>query len=150
MANIINTTILSEGTQKAVLQFYFESDGTDGEFVNQVLFNPSTDFNVLANNTRQQVTDPSTGIMTVKPVQMTILQMWAETSWFDIILGFSGATGVTNQWIIARDAEVYRDLRYFAGVKDRTTDPDGKLVISTKDFAPQGSVGILVMEVRKN
>ena len=149
MANILNTTILTEGTQKAVLHFYLESDGNEGELVNAPLF-ASVNFNTPLPRQVYAQTDETTNFNTLRPPQMTILQMWSSTSWFDFTISFQGTVNVPTL-VVARDADFYMDFRYFGGLKDRVNDtPTGQMLISTKDFAPQGSNGFIVLEVRKN
>ncbi len=146
MSNIVNTTIISEGTQKAVIQFYFESDGNEGEFTNRLIFDPSTDFNVPW--TQQKDISGYAPVLAAK--QMSIMQAWSSTSWFDITLSYDG-TVVSPSFVFARDCDFYLDFRYFGGLKDRENqDPTGKLLVSTKDFAPLGSNGFLILEVKKN
>lgn len=146
MSNTVNMEIISEGFKKAVVRFYFESDGTDGEMVNQVIFNPATDFNLPI------VTQPNNDAAPpiAKVPNLTILQAWTSCSWFDITLGFNGSTP-SQELVIARDSDFYLDFRYFGGIRDRAAVmPTGELIMSTKDFAPQGSNGFLVLEFRKD
>jgi hypothetical protein len=145
MANIVDYTLIEDGPKKAIVQFYFESDGNEGEFVNRVILDPYTDFAVpwQINPDADRLTNPT-------PPRMTILQMWSSASWFDMTLSYEGVT-VKPSFVIARDSDFYMDFRYFGGVKDRVTDtPTGRLMLSTKDFAPLGSNGFLVLEVKKD
>ncbi len=145
MANIVTQTIISEGYKKAVVQFYFESDGNEGEFTNRVIFNPNTDFLVPY----PLPIDPNS--ITQYPARkVTITQMWTSASWFDMTLSFDGAT-IVPSFVIARDCDFYLDFRYFGGLKDRVNDvPTGNILLSTKDFAPLGSNGFLVLEIKKD
>ena len=145
MANIVNQVIVSEGTKKAIVQFYFESDGNEGEFKNKVIFDPSTDFLVPY----PLPIDPNS-ITKYPAPKVTILQIWSSASWFDMTIAYGGATIVPSV-VVARDADFYLDFRYFGGLKDRTTDvPTGQILLSTKDFAPLGSNGFLVLELKKD
>lgn len=146
MPNIVNSTIISEGTSKAIIHFYLESDGNEGEFTNRVLWDPAVDFNVLGAQQRNQI-DGS-----LVPAKVTILQVWFALSWFDATLSFNGVTPLPKI-VLARDADFNMDLRGFAGIADLVpyeNMSDGKLLISTKDFAPLGSNGMIVLELRKN
>ncbi len=150
MANILNMQIINEGSQKAVIHWYMESDGNEGEFQNKVMLDPVTDFAVPVV---QQFNEDRLKL----PPSLTILELWSSTAWFDITLGFDGinpAQGLPYPMVtIARDADFYMDFRGFGGIKDRTpytVQPTGKLLISTRDFAPLGSTGFLVLTLRKN
>jgi hypothetical protein len=149
MAHIINTTIISEGTQKAVIHWYFESNGIDGELTNYQIFDPATDFNVPWVPQLDTSYNQAAGSR-LAPFQMTLLQSWSSASWFDFTISFDG-TIVSPTLVIARDADFYMDFRYFGGLKDRTNpDPTGRLLVTTRDFAPLGSNGFLVLEIKKN
>lgn len=146
MANIINNTILVEGTQKAVLHWYFESDGNEGELINRTIFDPSNDFNVPAS--RQM--NYETGV--IAPAKLTILQLWSSMAWWDFTLSFDGLIP-EPKIVVARDSDFHMDYRGFGGMPDPAKMENiatGKLLISTKDFAPLGSSGFLVLEVRKS
>ncbi len=146
MANISNVEIITEGFKKAVIRFYFESDGVEGEWVNRVIFNPSTDFGTPPVGAPNWDANP----LQSKVPQITILQAWTSSSWFDITLGFNGSTP-SQELVLARDTDFYLDFRYFGGIKDRASVvPTGELIISTKDFAPAGNNAFLVLEVRKD
>ncbi len=154
MANIVNKVRLSDGPKKAMFQFYFESDGNEGELKNFVLLDPSS---VGPDNIPGydfvEPWDKSgyvNSLTVVPPPRMTILQLWSSASWFDITLSYDGTIPLPSL-VVARDCDFYLDFRYFGGVKDRQQDqPTGKLMISTKDFAPLGSNGFLVLEVKKD
>ena len=58
-------------------------------------------------------------------------------------------------WNLQRDGPGYMDFRYFGGIKERyippqdkdSSDRTGRILITTTDFAPLGSVGTLVLEL---
>jgi len=58
-------------------------------------------------------------------------------------------------WTAVKDADSHTDFRSFGGLIDTDVyssppvDGDGKLTISTKGFAPAGSLGTVVLEIRK-
>ncbi len=150
MANTITPTIITEGTQKATIHFYLESDGNEGEFVNRVIFDPNTDFNVPWPQQLDPNYDGSSGGAKLAAPQMTILQFWGAASWFDMTFSFGGTIPYQGL-VIPRDCGPYLDFRGFSGVKDRgATEPTGQLLLTTKDFAPQGSNATFVIEVKKN
>jgi hypothetical protein len=147
MANTLNVDIISEGFKKAVVRFYFESDGTEGEWVNKPIFDPSNDFIVPM----QQGVNTDANPAVAKVPQISILKAWCSASWFDITLSFNSMTP-SPELVIARDTDFDLDFTYFGGVKDRSGPviTDGILLISTKDFAPAGSNGFMVLELRKD
>ena len=145
MANIINKTIVSEGTQKMVVQYYFESDGNEGELKNYVILDPA-DCNAPWNPQVDTTVNPPSS----RVKQFTILRAWSSSSWFDMTIVGDGATPLPI-FVFARDCDFYLDFRDFGGLKDRVTDvPTGKILVSTKDFAPLGSNAFLVLELKKN
>jgi len=134
MANVVVKQVLSEGT-KIILYVYLESDGVEGEFTNYVLLDPAVDF------------DPP---IMAGARQLTVLQAWSSLSWFDATLSFDDLVPYPN-WTFVRDGDGYTDFRYFGGLKDRAgIDHTSKLLLSTNGFAPLGSKGNLIIELRKN
>ena len=132
MSAIVKTKI-SDGPSKAVYQFYLES-GVQGELENEVLLDPTLDF------------DPP---LTDKD-QITINQIWYSFSWFDALLTFDALEKFPS-WVLTRDSENYFDFRYFGGLKDRSgIDSTGKLFLTTTGFAPIGSTGTIIIEVKKD
>lgn len=131
MSHKIVKTLLSDGPQKAIVSYYFESDGVEGELSNYVLIDPVVDF--------------------FKPAdQLSIQQVWYSFSWFDALLTFDDVVPYPS-WELTRDAENYFDFRYFGGLKDRSgIDHTGKLFITTNGFTPSGSLGTLIVEVKKD
>ncbi len=150
MSNIVTSTILSEGTQKAVILFNLTADGTEGELNNRVIFDPATDFTVPW----VQQKDPNyLGAVGdhLAPFQMSILQFWGSCAWFDLLFDFEGLSTNGDGFVVARDADFYMDFRYFGGMKDRNSiDPTGRLLLTTRDFSPAGSKGFFILEVKKN
>lgn len=133
MTNVVTKKILVEGTSKLVVHLLLEGDG-EGELVNYPVLDPTVDFN------------PNLPAYT----QVSIAQIWCSMVWFDIVLGFN-ALNPKKLWTIARDAAHYHDFRYFGGLKDQAgTDHDGKLLLSTSGFDTPGSVGSIVLELKKN
>ncbi len=135
MSNLVTKQFISEGLTKAVLYVNIESDGNEGEFSNYVLIDPAVDLTPL-------LTDTTTS-------QLSILQVWWSFSWFDATLSFDDLVPYPN-WTFTRDADGYKDFRYFGGLKDRSgIDHTSKLLLSTNGFAPLGSKGNMVIEFRK-
>jgi hypothetical protein len=133
MANKITKRIISEGPSKLIVQVVMEGDG-EGELTNYSLLDPTSDFN------------PNLESYT----QVSLLQVWYSGVWFDVVIGFN-ALNPTKSWVLARDVSNYHDFRYFGGLKDTSgVEHDGKLLLSTSGFDVPGSVGSLVIELRKN
>ena len=136
MTTNVTPTIINEGSTKLIVQLLIESDGTSGELINYQILNPTEDFNpVLGTDT-----------------QLTILQMWYDSVWFDILVRFN-ALNPQTAWAFSRDSgSRYMDFRYFGGLKDRSgTDHDGKVMISTSGLTDvTSSVGTMVIEFKKN
>ena len=141
MANKVLKTVLQNGSKSLILHVYLESDGNEGELENYVIFDPRTDL------------DESFLDRFPRPV---VRQMWHSFAWFDGLISFDDLVPAPS-WLLHRDSASYTDLRYFGGIKERYTDPKdkdssdrtGKILLSTTDFAPLGSVGTLVLEIWK-
>ena len=131
MPNTIVKTLLNDGPSKAIFSVFMQSDGNEGELTNYVLLDPTVDISPAVD-------------------QVSILQIWYSFSWFDGLLSFDDLVPYPS-WALTRDADNYFDFRYFGGLKDRSgIDHTGKLFFTTTDFAPLGSIGTIVMEVKKN
>jgi hypothetical protein len=134
MGNTVTRRFLSNGPSKAVVHVLIESDGTDGELSNYVLLDPVVDFNPTLESY----------------VQMSVMQVWYSAVWFDTIIGFNAVTP-SKSWVCARDTHNYHDFRYFGGLRDGSSvDHDGKLLLSTNGLIVPGSVGTLILELKKN
>jgi hypothetical protein len=131
MANRIDRRIVSEGSKKITIYVYLEGDGS-GELTNYNILEPGVDFTPIDSK--------------VKP---SILQLWYGLAWFDVSFSFDDTTPVPA-WIVSRDTDAYQDFRYFGGIKDYSGLDPAKLLISTNGFAQPGSVGTLVIEIRKD
>jgi hypothetical protein len=140
MSRIVKT-VISDGPSKAILSVYLESDGVDGELTNYVILDPYVDLIPL--------TPPGTP-MPPGIYQMTVLQIWYSLSWFDALLTFDDINPFPS-WELTRDGSNYADFRYFGGLKDRSgIDTTGKLFLTTNGFAPIGSIGTIIIEIKKN
>ena len=141
MANNIIKTIVANGSKSIILHIYMESDGNEGELVNYPLFDPMDDLPEFTIN---------------KFGRITVRQVWYSLSWFDGLLTFDDLIPAPS-WNLVRDGPGYFDFRYFGGIKERYTSPQdmdssdrtGKVLITTTDFAPLGSVGTMVLELWK-
>jgi hypothetical protein len=142
MANHIKKTILQNTSKSLIIHAYLESDGTEGELTNSVLFNPMTDLDESSN---------------IRYPRLTLRQAWHSFAWFDVLISFDDLNPVPS-WLLHRDSANYTDLRYFGGIKDRYVDPKnkdssertGKILLTTTDFAPLNSKGTLVLELWKS
>ena len=141
MANTILKTVLQNGSKSLILHLYLESDGNEGELTNYVIFDPRTDL------------DEGAATRHPRPV---VRQIWHSFAWFDGLLAFDDLVPAPS-WLLQRDSASYTDLRYFGGIKERYIDPKdkdssdrtGKVLLTTTDFAPLGSMGTLVLEIWK-
>lgn len=130
MSNIVKTK-LNDGPSKIILSVFMQSDGVEGELTDYVLLDPQEDCTPPAD-------------------QLSILQVWYSFSWFDALLSFDDLVDFPS-WNLTRDTDGYFDFRYFSGIKDRSgIDHTGKLLISTRDFAPLDTIGTMIIELRKN
>ena len=141
MANTILKTILQNGSKSLVMQIYLESDGNEGELVNYPIVDPDVDY------------PEDLGSRNPRPV---VRQIWSSLAWFDVLLSFDNLVPAPS-WLIQRDGPQYTDLRFFGGLKERYEEPDnkdssdrtGKVLLTTTDFAPEGSRGTLILEIWK-
>ena len=146
MANRILKTALLNGSKFLALHVYLESDGNEGELTNYVLVDPIVDYPELYS-----------GVLTYKDIKPIVSQVWYSFSWFDALLSFDDLIPAPS-WNLTRDTSNYVDFRYFGGISDRYVDPKtklgsdrtGKVLITTNGFAPLGSIGTMVIELRKN
>ena len=134
MAQVTVTKIV-EAESHLIVRVDMLSDGS-GELVNSVFLSPS-DLNPPRKNNWPA---------------FRIMQLWYGCVWFDVVLGF-GTLQPQAVWTIARDCDSHNDFRSFGGLCDYQTmppsDENGKFWISTNGFAPAGSQGNLVIELRK-
>ncbi len=145
MANQINKTVMQNGVKSFLVHFSFESDGQEGELSQYVLVDPVNDYEFMNVGKERTL---------VRPV---ISQVWYSQAWYDSVLYFDSLVPI-HSWTLSRDGAGYYDFRYFGGISDRYTPPQdqfssdrtGKILISTNGFAPLGSMGALVLEIRKN
>ena len=141
MANKIIKTILQNGSKSLIMHIYLESDGNEGELVNYPIVDPDVDY------------PEDKGSRNPRPV---VRQIWHSFSWFDGLISFDDLVPAPS-WNLARDGDNYTDFRFFGGLKERYEAPDtkdgsdrtGKVLLTTTDFAPQGSMGTIVFEIWK-
>ena len=143
MANQVITTVIGKSDVKTIVHVYLESDGNEGELINYVIVDPA-------------VLYPELSIQDQRANRHIVTQLWYSLSWFDVLLSFDELNPVPS-WQITRDTDTYVDLRYFGGISDRypspkdktSTDRLGRVLITTKDFAPLGSTGTIVIELKR-
>jgi hypothetical protein len=134
VANTVTKTVLLEGSKNYILHVYLESDGVEGELNNYVLVDPYVEFSPAF---------PRNG-------QITIEKIWASLSFFDAHISFD-ALEKYNSWVLSRDTGHFHDFNSIGGLKDRSgAEHTGKLLITTKDFAPAGTKGSLILKIRKD
>ena len=134
MSSLVTKQILNSGTKKVIMHWYLESDGTDGELQDYVLLDPQVDLALPP--------DPK--------MQLSILKIWSGMAVFDVVLKWN-ALVPTPVWVLVAGADASIDFSYFGGLKDYSgVEHDGKLLISTNGFAPAGSAGSLILELKKD
>ena len=142
MANTVTKTVIANGSKSVILHVYLESDGNEGELVNYPIFDPADDL-------------PEGDLNPMG--RLTVRQVWHSFSWFDGLLTFDELSPIPS-WNFARDGDQYSDFRYFGGIKERyegvkdkdANDRTGKLLLTTTDFAPLGSIGTMVIEIGRS
>lgn len=137
-------TLLVDGPRLAIVHFYLQSDGVSGELNNTPVFDPQTD---LVEPLAQQF-DPTDGHKL--PMTMTIMQVWYGLSWFDVTIAFESDVNAPRV-VLTRDAHDHMDFRGFGGIKDLyDANSTGRVLFSTKDFAPANSNGHIVIAFKKD
>lgn len=125
---------LMEGQNAVVLHVFLESEGA--ELDNFVLISPA---DLVPPR-------PSTA------PALRIKRLYYQFIWFDAVLKYGGVTP-RQILALARDTSGKMNFEHFGGVADTPTAPpsdqNGKLLISTNDFAPAGSQGHLILEMVK-
>ncbi len=133
----VTVTKVVEGASHLVLRVDLVSDGT-GELVNRVILTPQ---------------DLSPAFPAGTP-SFRLMQVWYSLVWFDATFK-TGTVTPEILWTLAKDCDSHTDFRSFGGLIDKralenpVSDDTGYLTISTKNFAPAGSTGSFVLELRK-
>ena len=141
----VTRTILNNGSRNLLLHVYLESEGFQGELDKYVLADPELYDTIFTNK------------IILPNMKLTLTQVWYSFNWFDGLLSFDAVNPVPC-WLLPRDASNYADFRYFGGLANRYIDPQtvkgtdrtGKILLSTSGFAPLGSTGTMVMEIKKS
>lgn len=145
MSNHVTRTILNNGSKTLLLHVYLESNGSDGELSNYVIADPELYDSVFTD----KIIQPN--------MKLTLTQAWYSFNWFDSVISFDDLNPVPC-WLFPQASHNYIDFRYFGGLANRLINPDtatstdrtGKILLSTNGFAPAGSVGTMVLEIRKS
>jgi hypothetical protein len=148
----VTRTLLNNGPSKFLLHVYLESEGYEGELDRFVLADPTVYDKIFTDRILQPT------------MKLTLMQVWYSFNWFDGLISFDDTNPVPC-WLLPRDAANYADFRYFGGLSHRLPDPQtsqganqnlvgtdrtGKILLSTSGYAPLGSVGTIVLEVKKS
>ena len=141
----ITRTILNNGSKAILLHVYLENTGIEGELDKEVLVDPTVYDSVFTDRIIQA------------DMKLTLVQLWYSFKWFDATLYFDDLSPVPC-WVLPRDGTTHVDFHYFGGLSNRLIDPNtnqstnrtGKVLISTDNFAPVGSAGTLILELRKS
>jgi hypothetical protein len=137
MSQVLVKTI-SEGETSIIIRVDMLSDGVTGELVQFPILKP-TQLNPPHKNN-----GPA----------FRLIQAWYGLVWFDVILG-TNTLHPQQLWTIARDSSSHVCFRDFGGLADPCIwevppdDDQGTLWISTNGFAPAGSQGTIVLDIKK-
>ncbi len=138
MTTTVTRTIVNQGPGNFVIQLLIQSDVNDGELVNYPVFDPITD------------ADPPINPWHPEAFRASLQQAWHSQCWFDLILSYN-ALEPTPVWVFSRDADYYKDFRFFGGILDRSgAQRDGDVLISTIGLGGVTSIGTLVLAFKKN
>ena len=133
MANTVVKTKLAEGPKRAIFHFYLEGDGSS-ELQDYVLIDPEEDFDIPFSNTSS----------------LTITKIWQGAAVYDSVIKFNALVPVPV-WVISAEGGAEVSFDYFGGLNDYSTlETDGKILISTNGFAVAGTLGTLILEVKKD
>lgn len=163
MTTNVTSTVLQEGSKKFIVQFNLTSDGTTGELINQVVFDPQNQPTLFDLSAQQPPVAGQVGNQVVyypqqtlqlpldPATQLSIRQIWYSCVWFDVAVSWN-ATQPTLAWVLNRDAYNYMDFRYFGGIKDKSTaDHDQKLLFTTNGIdGIASSIGTIIIEFQRD
>ena len=146
MSHTIIKKVLNNGSKNFTLHCYLESSG-DKDLSFYELIDPLL-YDILV---------PPSDRLTYPNMKLTIAQVWHSFSWFDGLLSFD-YTSPSPSWVLSRDSTSHVDFRHFGGLSDNyvnpqdktATDRTGKILLSTRGFDEIGSVGTLIISVRKS
>lgn len=136
----VTATKVVEGDAHLVIRFDMLSNGVDGELLDYPVLFPSDLYPQRRNN---------------RPT-FRIMQVWYGLVWFDVTLRAAALNdGGHTLWTLARDCDSHTDFRSFGGILDQGVYEDppdedyGILTMTTNGFAPAGSRGTVILELRK-
>ena len=146
MSHTIVKKVLNNGTKNFILHCYLSSSG-DPDLDNYELIDPTLYDDLLP---------PSDRLIAPK-MKLTITQLWHSFSEFNGLLSFD-YTDPSPVWVLAQNFQCHTDFRHFGGLADRyvnpqdktATDRTGKILLSTRGFNEIGSIGTLILEVKKS
>ncbi len=131
MPYLLQKNVIVDGPSKAVIHLIITSDGS-GELVNAPLIDTRNDIYPIG-----------------RPTETTLTQLWWSNSYFDATL-LKEDTVPVPIWVMTVNGQ-YADFRSFGGIKVPVDlDGNGNILISTLGFGPAGSMGSLVIELKKN
>ena len=126
-----------EGHSHLLLRVDLLSDGT-GELSDYVILSPSDLVPPRQNDF----------------AAFRLMQVWYAMAKFNLTIKV-GTVTPSVLWTLAADCDSHTDFRSFGGLIDPLVytnpqaDTDGKLTLTSSGFAPAGSAGTLVFELRK-
>lgn len=130
----VAVTLINDGPRNAVAHVFIKGNGL-GEETDFVILDPETSF------------DPA---LPAKPT-LTIEKLWYDLNGFSVVLEGDYLATDTPIWSMSAGSASYMDFGYFAGIKDRSNELDGKgkLKITTSGLGA-GDTGSIIVHVRKN
>ena len=112
MPHIMNKTILSEGTERIVMHYYIESDGS-ADFNLEPFLDPQLDVDVPMG----AVIDSGSGLMRIP--RLALVEAWYHMNGISTTFVCEGSPNFTALVLTPGD-DSHSDYRRFGGIKDMT------------------------------
>jgi hypothetical protein len=133
MPNTVNQTVFLDGSKLATVHLYIESDGVSGEMANQLVIDMKNDIQPIGS-----------------PTQATIQQIWWGQSYYDARLSFQDTVPVPF-WVLPVGSDSHVDFRSIGGLKVPVDlDGNANILLTTVGFAPAGSWGSYIIQLKKS
>ncbi len=121
-----------DGPRTAVIQVTIESDGS-GELNLEKIIDATFDMYPIG-----------------RPTDTTIQQVWWGQSYFDSFL-YTNDLVPQLLWVLPVGNDAHIDFRSIGGLKiKKTIDGNGDILMTTAGFAPLGSKGSYIFEIKKD
>ncbi len=133
MPVLIQKYPIVDGPRSAVFQVTIENDGVSGELNLEKIVDATLDIYPKG-----------------KPTDTTIMQIWWGQSYYDSFL-YTNDLVPQLLWVLPVGNDAHIDFRSFGGLKvQKTIDGNGDLLLTTAGFAPAGSKGTYIFEIKKD